>query len=96
MNSRDAQVPNSAPIRACSDCGRPLTPYNHSSRCISCNFRRKKIRELGLCPGWPDTPEYERALDTMMEGGGPHIDKDGKITTHVTAPAQTHTSSHSA
>ena len=59
--------------RACSDCDRPLGPYNHSPRCISCNFRRKWIRENGLCPGWPGTPEYERALDAMMVGGGPHI-----------------------
>lgn len=66
--------------RACSDCGRPLTPYNHSAHCISCNFRRKRIRELGLLPQWPDTPEYEAALDEIMKHGGPHIDKDGTIS----------------
>jgi hypothetical protein len=74
MDNEDSGGP-----RFCSDCGRLLGPYNHSPRCISCNFRRKRIRENGLIPGWERSPEYEAALDEMMKGGGPHIDKVEKV-----------------
>ncbi len=74
--------------RVCSDCDRPLGPYNHSVRCISCNFRRKRIREQGLLSEWPDTPEYEAALDKIMQSGGPHIPSTKESARHN--PHSTH------
>ena len=74
-------------LHHCTDCNGVIY-HNHANpdnphkitRCISCNFRRKRIRGLGLIPGWEGSAEYERLLDEMMKGGGPHIDKNDNVT----------------